>query len=233
MIFSRNLGWLRYGDPAANASDERINPTDIMPNDFRHYGGCGLSHSHGAFRMVFILETCGNANFLCRCMRRSRTACGRTLSVRLLRFSIESQEAANSAATEAQNKLSQTWEQRRTRLDDAAGRFGERWTDASMFHARKVFDELLEHKSDPAKVSELIKGDKDKETNVKNVLNFLEQLAFWTITEKCSETVARDLFGGIVITIWHATEVWIKYQHAHRGRPQLWAQLETLYARWK
>jgi Domain of unknown function (DUF4760) len=139
-------------------------------------------------------------------------------TIRLLQYTINSQ--AGPALESA-------------RLADAAAKFGERWTDASMFHARKVFDELLEHKSDPAKVSELIKSSNDKETNVKNVLNFLEQLSYWVITQRCNEDVAKDLFAGIVINIWHATEVWVKYQRAHRGRPQLWAQLESLYTRWK
>ena len=110
-------------------------------------------------------------------------------------------------------------EDRQQRLDEAAARFGERWTDATMFYARKQFDEILEYKGDPNKVEELIKQSKDKETNVKNVLNFLEQLSLCVLKAQCNESVARDLFGGIVINIWHATENWVKFQRAHRGRP--------------
>jgi Domain of unknown function (DUF4760) len=155
-------------------------------------------------------------------------------TVRILQFSINSQaDAAGSAAAAQEGAALAQIELEKMRLAEVAAKFGERWTEASMFHARRVFDELLEHKSDGERVAELIKGSRQKETNVKNVLNFLEQLSYWVLTARCSEAVAKDLFAGIAINIWHATETWVKYQRAHRGRPQLWAQLESLYIKWK
>jgi Domain of unknown function (DUF4760) len=49
----------------------------------------------------------------------------------------------------------------------------------------------------------------------------------------CDHDIAKSLFCGIVVHIWHATEPWIKSERVRLGRTQAWAELEALYARWK
>jgi hypothetical protein len=118
-------------------------------------------------------------------------------------------------------------------LEDAAARFGERWTDASMFHLRKECRELIENRNNPEAILKSLNADPAKATNAGNILNFLEELALSANKSRCNEEIARDLFCGIVLNIWHATEPWVKQQRVSRGRQQLWVQLQSLYERWK
>lgn len=118
-------------------------------------------------------------------------------------------------------------------LEDAAARFGERWTDASMFHLRKECRALIENRTDPKKILDLVNGNENTAVNVGNILNFLEELSLSVLKGRCSEEIAKSLFCGIVINIWHATEPWVRQQRTNRGRPQLWMELETLYGRWR
>jgi Domain of unknown function (DUF4760) len=111
--------------------------------------------------------------------------------------------------------------------------FASRWTDASMFHIRKAFQEVLEKgMREKDKASDFIDEDVGRRANVGNLLNFLENMALSVNSERCDDQVAKKLFCGIVINCWGVTNGWIAHQRVSRGRPQLWIELETLHKRW-
>jgi hypothetical protein len=117
--------------------------------------------------------------------------------------------------------------------DALSARFAERWTDASMFHTRNECRVLIDSRTKPNQVMANLQGSEQKATNAGNVLNFLEELSIAVLSGRCNEQMAKDLFCGIVLNIWHATEPWVRAQRVNRGRPQLWSQLEELYGRWR
>lgn len=116
--------------------------------------------------------------------------------------------------------------------EDRAARFGERWTDAAMFHTRTACQNLVNERHNPTKILDDLKADNNKAVNAGNVLNFLEEMALSVNTGRCDEAMAKSLFCGVVVNIWHATEVWAKAQRVERGRPALWCELETLFGKW-
>jgi hypothetical protein len=148
-------------------------------------------------------------------------------TTRILQFTVNNQTAATRDMAAKEARLEKQW------LEDAAARFGERWTDASMFYLRKECRELIESRTDPDGLLKTLQNDKNKPVNVGNILNFLEELSLSVNKGRCSEEIAKSLFCGIVINIWHATEPWVRQQRTNRGRPQLWAELEILYGRWR
>jgi hypothetical protein len=117
--------------------------------------------------------------------------------------------------------------------DDLAARFAERWTDATMFHTRNECRVLINNRTNPSQVMADLQNSESKATNAGNVLNFLEELSIAVLSGRCSEQTAKELFCGIVLNIWHATEPWVRAQRVNRGRPQLWSRLEELYGRWR
>lgn len=102
-----------------------------------------------------------------------------------------------------------------------------------MFHIRNECRNLVDDRKEPDKILIELQKDRAKATNAGNVLNFLEELAISIEKKRCNEPMAKSLFCGIVINIWHATEPWVKEQRIDRGRPQLWSKLEALYGEWK
>lgn len=111
--------------------------------------------------------------------------------------------------------------------------FATRWNDATMFHARRHCQALIDEKGGQDHVISLIKSTPDNTTNVKHVLNFLEELAISIDSELCSDDVAKKFFGGIVVKIWHAVDFYVRQHRIDRARPLIWAGLESLYDRWK
>jgi RNA binding exosome subunit len=148
-------------------------------------------------------------------------------AARILQFTIQSQTEATKTLAEKEERLE------RQALEDAAAKFGERWDNTSMFHLRKECQEIIDNKNNPQQIMTSIKGDKIKDVNVSNILNFLEELALSVNQKRCDETIAKLLFCGIVMNIWHATEPWVKSERTRLGRPPLWIELESLYQRWR
>jgi hypothetical protein len=148
-------------------------------------------------------------------------------TAKVLKFTVQTQNATAIELAEKEARLE------RQLLENAAARFGERWTDASMFHLRKECRLLIENRSDPASILSELNGDTNRPVNVGNILNFLEELAMAVNKGRCSEEIAKGLFCGIVVNIWHSAEPWIRQQRTNRGRPQLWMELGRLYASWR
>jgi hypothetical protein len=148
-------------------------------------------------------------------------------TARVLQFTMNSQTAASRDMY-----LKDDATEKRL-LAEVSFRFGERWNEAAMFHMRKQCQEIIEKRDQPDEIKNTIAANTDKQTNVGNILNFLEELALAVNEKKCDEAIAKRLFCGIVVNIWHATEGWVKEKRTARGRPQIWAELEALYHRWK
>ena len=148
-------------------------------------------------------------------------------TARVLQFTMNSQIAAEARLMQKESQLEVR------HLQDSAAEFGRRWTDASMFHIRKQCKIIIDRREKPYEVLNEIKKSDDTQTNVGNVLNFLEELALSVNSRRCDGETAKKLFCGIVVNIWHATEPWVKEQRTTRGRAQLWSEFEALYHQWK
>jgi hypothetical protein len=146
---------------------------------------------------------------------------------RLLQFTIENQNAALRNVAEKDAIADQRF------LESAAAHFGERWNDASMFHMRKASRVIIDLRHKPDEILSKINESDDIQVNVSNILNFLEEMAISVNRKRCDDVVAKALFCGIVVNIWHSCEQWAKQQRTNRGRSQLWTELEMLYGRWK
>jgi hypothetical protein len=115
-------------------------------------------------------------------------------------------------------------------LKQAAFRYGERWNDASMYHARDTLREIaLRHKSQ----AELIDYIKKNLTNVIHVLNFLEEIATACRHEVVKKELMKDQFDFVVVNTWEILFPWIKEHRADRGSKSIWEDLEKLYYGWK
>lgn len=118
-------------------------------------------------------------------------------------------------------------------LEDAAYGYAARWTDASMFHIRKDSQDIIEMgMKELAGCTKYIEEDVNRKANIRNLLNFIEELAVAVHTERADEAVAKRLFCGIVLNIWNVCEEWAKIQRAARARPQLWIETEKLHQVW-
>ena len=148
-------------------------------------------------------------------------------TARTLRFAVDAQAKAATDLEAKEAKLE------RQQLEAAAAKFGERWTDASMFHLRKASQQIMDNRTNPAALQAAINEDKNLDLNVSNILNFLEELSVSVCKGRCDETIAKSLFCGIVLNTWHATEPWIRAERTRLGRGQLWTELENLYIRWR
>ena len=84
-------------------------------------------------------------------------------TARVLQFTMNSQIAAEARLIEQESQLEIR------RLQDAAAKFGRRWTDASMFHIRKQCKIIIDRKDRPFEVlAEIKKSDDAAEAKSKN-----------------------------------------------------------------
>jgi hypothetical protein len=115
-------------------------------------------------------------------------------------------------------------------LKQAAFRYGERWNDASMYHARDTLREIaLRDKSQ----TELVDYIKKNLTNVIHVLNFLEEIATACRHEVVKKELMKDQFDFVVVNTWEILFPWIKEHRVERGSKSIWEDLEKLYYGWK
>ena len=92
-------------------------------------------------------------------------------------------------------------------LKQAAFRYGERWNDASMYHARDTLREIaLRDKSQ----TELVDYIKKNLTNVIHVSNFLEEIATACRHEVVKKELMKDQFDFVVVNTWEILFPWIK-----------------------
>ena len=109
----------------------------------------------------------------------------------------------------------------------------KRWNDPQMFHTREVCRQVMnmQEKSENERKNEL-NNNNNLRVNIRSVLNFLEELALSVRLGRVDVDIAKRMFAGIVISVYHATEPWIRDQRNVRNRPQLWAELTWLYQEW-
>jgi hypothetical protein len=115
-------------------------------------------------------------------------------------------------------------------LKQAAFRFGERWNDASMYHARDTLREIALRDKSQAELLEYIKSNL---TSVIHVLNFLEEIATSCRHEVVHKELMRNQFDFVVVNTWEILFPWIKQHRVERSSKSLWEDLENLYYGWK
>jgi len=113
---------------------------------------------------------------------------------------------------------------------ERSAKFGERWNDPNMYHAREVCRSILDHDQ---LGNDLIEFVEDKKTNVIHILNFLEEVAISIEHGLVDATLARNQFEGIVIGLWQTLDPWIAQHRITRNRPQIFSKLEGLYNTWR
>jgi hypothetical protein len=115
-------------------------------------------------------------------------------------------------------------------LKQQALRFGERWNDPTMYHARDTLRAV--RKAHATSADELQKVIDGSETNVIHVMNFLEEIATSCRHEVVDKVVIKDQFDFIIVDAWQTLFPWITQRRKTRS-PQLWEDVEKLYAAWK
>lgn len=148
-------------------------------------------------------------------------------TARILQFTVDTQ---NKASQDLSKKDAQLEKQL---LEDAAAKYGSRWVDPSMYHTRKECGAVINKRTTPQNVKELLEKDENAATNIRNALNFLEDLSLSVNNGRCDEEIAKGLFCGIVLNIWHATSHWVQSERVRLGRTQAYVQLEQLFNGWK
>lgn len=148
-------------------------------------------------------------------------------TARILQFTVDTQNKSSADLSEKEARVEQQL------LEDAASRYGSRWVDPSMYHTRKECLSVIENRNSPQDVKRSLQEKEDKATNMRNALNFLEDMALSVNSGRCDEKIAKDLFCGIVLNIWHATGDWVQAERVRLGRTQAYIQIEVLFNRWK
>lgn len=148
-------------------------------------------------------------------------------SAKVLEFTVQTQRETLSTGTTSKAENDKRY------FLEKSQEFAARWNNANLFHVRQHCEEIVQNRSNQEAIKDKIDGDKNFSANIKHVLNFLEEMALCVNQQACNEEIAKALFCGIVINVWHATEFFVKEQRTSRGRPQIWRELESLYGRWK
>jgi len=115
-------------------------------------------------------------------------------------------------------------------MKQQALRFGERWNDPSMFHARDTLRALI--RAHAVSADELQKEIDGRETNVIHVMNFLEEMATSCRYGVVDTNMMRDQFDYVVISTWEVLFPWIQ-KHRKTRDGDVWEDVEKLYAAWK
>lgn len=114
---------------------------------------------------------------------------------------------------------------------ERALRFAERWNEPQMYHARDTLRHLFDNKNTS---DEDIKNiAEDRKTNMIQILNFAEEIAYAYDNDLVDRELTRDKFEGIILTLWQTLEPWVRKHRSDRGRTKIWARVESLYHQWK
>jgi hypothetical protein len=166
--------------------------------------------------LIFFAACCAAAGQLAAALYSART----------LQFSADLQDEAAAQITRSEALI----------LGRAALAFVERWNHPAMMDMRIQWHAILETRGKPNELKVHIEqSDRPEQivANVKQLLNFLEELALSVTRGYADEEIAKQLFQGIVQAVWHCMESWIKEQRATHSRREMWVHLENLYSRWK
>jgi len=153
--------------------------------------------------------------------------------------------AAVSASIYRGKSLELSAIQQRDRLEAgkrlAALRLIEQWNSPTFFHGKKAWRVLMRRiitDKSPDRVQAVRNAftatdDHDTaESNLSEILNFLEGLALAVRESVVNEQVAMDFFKTIVHRTYEHLEDWIKDRRREVG-PRVYQELETLVERWK
>lgn len=116
--------------------------------------------------------------------------------------------------------------------------FALRWSDPQFFNARRAARDVIQpimNKSPEDLLAALRKSvaeDPEREHNLTDVLNFLEQLAVAINKEIVDEETLRELYHTVIVRYYSTLEPWINEMRRLRS-PRLYQDLEALYDRWK
>lgn len=147
----------------------------------------------------------------------------------------------NQAIEQRNNDLAH--EQRR-----AALRYSERWADPNLFAAKQVCKEIIElgygingpddvcaylNKDHINDTGEVLVSAKDKQINMRHVLNFLEEFAVAHETGVVDKEVSKRLFRGAFSVVCHATSKWRTEERVKRKMDKLWIEMDALNTKWQ
>jgi len=108
--------------------------------------------------------------------------------------------------------------------------FAERWNNPSMYHVQIVLRSIIEMRGKPEEeVKNYVESNK---TNVIQIFNFLEELAFAVEHDLVDKELVQNQFSGIVVGLWQIAEPWIKRHREARGRPKIWEKVEETAKAW-
>ncbi len=113
-----------------------------------------------------------------------------------------------------------------------------RWNVPAFFHTRKAILEVAATIKDvpldrrAAAIQQEFAKVPDRENNVRDALNFLEELARFIQRDAVEEEVLRDFYQTLVLRYYTIYEPWIQAQRDQRG-PRVYKSLLWLYTRWQ
>jgi len=140
----------------------------------------------------------------------------------------EAREANLAAREEAREKREA--ERERLQLKRAAFRFGERWNDPSMYHARETLRAVCYTQRTEVELNEYLEKHT---TNVIHVVNFLEEIATSCKYGIADTEVMKNQFDFVVTNTWETLLPWVKRHRDERKAANIWEDLENLYHTWK
>jgi hypothetical protein len=153
----------------------------------------------------------------------------RVLAATLRKDERDEAREANLAARETAREKREA-EHDNILLKQAAFRFGERWNDASMYHARDTIRAVCYVKRTEDELNEYLEKNT---TNVIHVVNFLEEIATSCKHGVADQVILRTQFDFVIANTWETLYPWIKRHRAARSADDIWEDLEDLYHTWK
>lgn len=140
----------------------------------------------------------------------------------------EAREISLAAREEAHEKREA--EREKLLLKQAAFRFGERWNDPSMYHARETLRAVCYTQRTEVELNEYLEKHT---TNVIHVVNFLEEIATSCKYGVADTEVMKNQFDFVVTNTWETLLPWVKRHRTERKADNIWEDLENLYHTWK
>lgn len=97
---------------------------------------------------------------------------------------------------------------------------------------RSLVDAIGTNKTNAQKIKEDLDADKEMETAVLDVLNFVEGFCLASNRGVADDETLRLCFKYILASYWFTFETFINARRAEKNRPHLYAELEAVVRRW-
>lgn len=116
--------------------------------------------------------------------------------------------------------------------------YGARWNDPQFFYAKRAAREIImpvvlsPTTNTLQAIQAEINKEPNREMNLVDALNFLEEMAVFINMGVLDEKILRDFYQTIVLRYFSTLQPWIEDQRNHRGQ-RLYQGLESLYNKWK